>query len=175
MKCSIVCHSAPLPLTVQNVGVHCSFVRAVEDAGPYDGKREIFRTLRRGTWVPPRPTGKSLPTSVGGDAHIALSLDRKAPANFVGGGVPDAPPCGAQTPTFQIISGSGAGRKSILHLGTVLQIPRLSAGEDSKTLVLARFWLLFPRGKSNPPEAAPADSNCQFFSKTKNPIFTPRA
>ena len=47
-------------------------------------------------------------------------------------------------PTFHTVSGSGAGGETIQSLGHVLQI--------------SRFWALFPRGKSAPPEAGQADS-----------------
>ena len=41
----------------------------------------------------------------------------------------------------------------IVSASTVLPKSYLSTEKESKPLVLARFWLLFPRGKSNPPEA----------------------
>ena len=40
----------------------------------------------------------------------------------------------------------------ILHFGHVLPKTRLPTGKDSKTLVLARFWVLFPHGESTPSE-----------------------
>lgn len=50
-------------------------------------------------------------------------------------------------------------------IGIVLQIPRLPAGKEvAKPWFRARFWLLFPHGKSNPPEADPTNS-------TASPIF----
>ena len=49
LKCSIVRRSAPLLLTVRNVGVQCPLVRAVGDAGPYSRKVEILQASRRGT------------------------------------------------------------------------------------------------------------------------------
>ena len=50
-------------------------------------------------------------------------------------------------------------------IGIVLQIPRLPAGKEvAKPWFRARFWLLFPHGKSNPPEADPTNS-------TASPLF----
>ena len=73
LKCRIDFPSAPLPLTVQNVGARGSYGRADAGIGPCNNKR------------------KSSSTFVGGDAHIAPPFGWKAPSNFVEGGVPDAP------------------------------------------------------------------------------------
>ena len=66
-----------------------------------------------------------------------------------------------------------AERKPILHLGRVLLKPHLSTEKDSKTLVLARFWVLFPRGKSTPPEAGQADSTAIPPKKTEQDFARP--
>ena len=80
MKCRIVSALAPLPLTVQNVGVQCSLVLA----GPM--------------W----PAAK-----------------------------------GAYAPTFQTISGSGAGGRTILHFGHVLPKNLLDDRKGRYTVVSA--------------------------------------
>ena len=49
-------------------------------------------------------------------------------------------------------------------IGIVLQIPRLPTGKGFQNLGSARFWVLFPRGKSTPPEADPTNS-------TASPLF----
>ena len=52
------------------------------------------------------------------------------------------------------MSGSGAGGETILHFDHVLPKPYLPTGKEvKKPWFLARFWVLFPRGKSTPPEA----------------------
>ena len=67
---------------------------------------------------------------------------------------------GEMAPTFQSVSGSGAGTETILHLDHILpKIPRFDRKGSPETMrFLARFWVLFPRGKSTPPEAGQADS-----------------
>ena len=42
-------------------------------------------------------------------------------------------------------------------------------GSPETMRFLARFWLLFPRGKSNPPEAEQANSTTSPLSRTKIP------
>ena len=76
---------------------------------------EVFRlnTVGRVLRAPPRLTGEPLPTSVGGDAHIA-------------------PPIGVNAPTFCTVSGSGAGAETILNLGHVLLKPYLPTGKEVK-------------------------------------------
>ena len=76
---------------------------------------EVFRsnTVGRVLRASPRLTGEPLPTSVGGDAHIA-------------------PPIGVNAPTFCTVSGSGAGAETILNLGHVLLKPYLPTGKEVK-------------------------------------------
>ena len=62
-------------------------------------------------------------------------------------------------PTFHTVSGSGAGGETIQSLGHVLQI--------------SRFWVLFPRGKSAPPEAGQADSTAIPPKKTEQDFARP--
>ena len=130
--------------------------RAIGDAGPYRDVRNFGRgVLTDGAmWASPRrPTGILLPMSVGG-------------------GVPDAPPFGATDPTLCKVSGSGAEVETILHLGTVLQISRLSTEKEvTKPWFRARFWVLFPRGKSTPPEAGNADSNANPAARKNSPAM----
>ena len=60
---------------------------------------------------------------------------------FVGGGVPDAPPFGANVPTFCKVSGSGAGAKTILNLGHVL--PKISRYNREGSPETIGFWRAF--------------------------------
>ena len=77
-------------------------------------------SVGRALCAPPHLVGRPLPTSVGGDAYIAPPFDWETSSATVGGGIPDTPPIGAQSPAFRSMSGSAAGRKSILNLGHVL-------------------------------------------------------
>ncbi len=144
---------APLPLTVQNIGVRCSFVRGVGDTSPYGDVRKLRHVVLTGgpMWASapttgsrnfaniaagpacPAVFGRNTPCdTVGGDAHIAPPSDRNASSNLCRGRRPRRPAIGANAYTFQTVSGSGAERKSILHLGTVLQIPYLLTGKEVK-------------------------------------------
>ena len=80
----------------------------------------------------------------------------------VGGGVPDAPCFGgaASGGILFASSGSGAEQQTMLSLGHGLPKIPLIGGKGSPETIrfLARFWVLFPRGKSAPPEAGQADS-----------------
>ena len=71
------------------------------------------KIVGRGPCAPPHLTGNPLPTSVGGDTHIA-------------------PPIGVNAPTFCTVSGSGAGAETILNLGHVLLKPYLPTGKEVK-------------------------------------------
>ena len=73
-----------------------------------------------------------------------------APSDIRRGRRPRRPAIGETAPTFCAVSGSGAGRQTILSLGTVLpKIPLVDEKGSPETIrFLARFWVLFPRGKS---------------------------
>ena len=108
-------------------------------------------------------------------ADVGISpyaVRRRLSQNFVGGDAHVAPPVGATAFTFQSVSGSGAEGETILNLGHVLpKIPLVDRQGSPETIrFLVRFWLLFPRGKSNPPEAIPADSIASPQLKHRNPI-----
>ena len=117
---------------------------------------EVFRsnTVGRVLRASPRLTGEPLPTSVGGDAHIA-------------------PPIGVNAPTFCTVSGSGAGAETILNLGHVLLKLYLPTGKEVKkpSGFLRIFGYFLCAQKVPPPEAWTSRFYHQFPPKKTGPLW----
>ena len=81
-----------------------------------------------------------------------------------------APPVRTEHRKFCTVSGSGAEQQTMLSLGHGLPKIPLIGGKGSPETIgfLARFWLLFPRGKRNPSETGHADSMRHSPARTPN-------
>lgn len=117
---------------------------------------EVFRlnTVGRVLRAPPRLTGEPLPTSVGGDAHIA-------------------PPIGVNAPTFCTVSGSGVGAETILNLGHVLLKPYLPTGKEVKkpSGFLRIFGYFLCAQKGTRQGHGPADFTTNSLPKKTGPLW----
>ena len=143
---------------------------------------EFFRPkiVGRGPCAPPHLTGNPLPTSVGGDTHIAPPFDQNISSNRVGGAASPTP-CDRRKSSYILECERQRRRKQVDTKLRPRPIDNPLAdrkGSQETIRFLAHLWFLSVRTERNPPGAwtsrfyhqFPQKNGPLWVSATTNPL-----